>query len=127
MYADSITKSMRLTIDETSRRREKQISYNLEHGITPRTIGKSRPEIIEQTSVMDFKGGVQKAYIERETFDSIAADPIVQYMTKPQLQKAIDNTQKGMLAAAKEMNFLGAAQLRDEMFALETIMKERFS
>ncbi len=127
MYADSITKSMRLTIDETSRRREKQISYNLEHGITPRTIGKSRQEIIEQTSVMDFKGGVQKAYIERETFDSIAADPIVQYMTKPQLQKAIDNTQKGMLAAAKEMNFLGAAQLRDEMYALETIMKERFS
>lgn len=126
MYADQITQSMRITIDETNRRREKQISYNLEHGITPTTIGKTRQEIIEQTSVMDFKGGVQKAYIEKETADSIAADPIVQYMTKAQLQKSIDNTRKEMLTASKEMDFLAAAQLRDEMFALEKMMKERF-
>jgi excinuclease ABC subunit B len=126
MYADDITKSMRITIDETNRRREKQMNYNLEHGITPKTIGKSRQAIIDQTSVMDFKGGIQKAYVEKETADSIAADPIVQYMTKAQLQKSIDKTRKEMLAASKEMDFLTAAQLRDEMFALEKMMKERF-
>ncbi|MDF3079058.1 MAG: uvrB [Sphingobacteriaceae bacterium] len=127
MYADTITESMRVTIDETNRRRDKQIAYNLEHGITPRTVGKSRAEIIEQTSVMDFKGGVQKAYIEQEVADNIAADPIVQYMTKPELQKAIDKTKKDMVAAAKDMDFLLAAKLRDEMFALEKMMEERFS
>ncbi len=126
MYADSITNSMRITIDETNRRRDKQIAYNLEHGITPRTIGKSREEIMEQTSVMDFKGGVQKAYIEKEVADNIAADPIVQYMTKPELQKSIDKTRKDMVAAAKDMDFLQAAKLRDEMFALEKMMEERF-
>ncbi len=126
MYADTITKSMEITIDETNRRREKQIRYNEEHEITPRTVGKSREAIIEQTSVIDFKGGVQKAYIEKETADNIAADPIVQYMTKPQLQKSIDKTRKEMLAAAKDMDFLLAAKLRDEMFALEKMMQERF-
>ena len=127
MYADTITKSMRITIDETNRRRDKQIAYNLEHGITPRTIGKSREAIIEQTSVMDFKGGVQKAYVEKEMTDSLAADPIVQYMTKPELQKSIEKTKKEMVTAAKEMDFLQAAKLRDEMFALEKVMEERFS
>jgi excinuclease ABC subunit B len=126
MYADKITNSMRVTIDETNRRREKQIAYNTEHGITPRTVGKSREAIIEQTSVMDFKGGVQKAYVEKEMTDSLAADPIVQYMTKPELQKSIDKTKKEMALAAKEMDFLLAAKLRDEMFALEKIMSERF-
>jgi excinuclease ABC subunit B len=126
MYADEITKSMRITIDETNRRREKQLNYNLEHGITPRGIGKSRREIIDQTSVMDFKGGIQKAYVEKESASNIAADPIVQYMTKPQLQKAIDKTRKDMLAASKSMDFLTAAKLRDEMFALEKMMQKRF-
>lgn len=126
MYADKITDSMRVTIDETNRRREKQIAYNTEHGIVPRTIGKSREAIIEQTSVMDFKGGVQKAYIETEMTDDLAADPIVQYMTKPELQKSIDKTKKDMVNAAKDMDFLLAAKLRDEMFALEKIMEERF-
>jgi len=127
MYADKITASMRVTIDETNRRREKQIAYNTKHGITPRTIGKSREAIIEQTSVMDFKGGVQKAYIEKEMTDNLAADPIVQYMTKPELQKSIEKTKKDMVLAAKEMDFLMAAKLRDEMYALERIMEERFS
>lgn len=126
MYADKITESMRVTIEETNRRREKQIAYNTEHGITPRTIGKSREAIIEQTSVMDFKGGVQKAYVEKEMTDSLAADPIVQYMTKPELQKSIEKTKKDMVTAAKDMDFLMAAKLRDEMFALEKILEERF-
>ena len=127
MYADKITESMRVTIDETNRRRDKQTAYNLEHGMVPKTIGKSREAIIEQTSVMDFKGGVQKAYVEKEMIDSLAADPIVQYMTKPELQKSIEKTKKEMVTAAKEMDFLMAAKLRDEMFALEKVMEERFS
>lgn len=127
MYADKITESMRITIDETNRRREKQIRYNEEHGITPKTVGKSREAIIEQTSVVDFKGGVQKPYIDLEdTAKSIAADPIVQYMSKPELQKSIEKTKKEMMAAAKDMDFLLAAKLRDEMFALEKMMEEKF-
>jgi excinuclease ABC subunit B len=125
MYADKITDSMQVTMDETNRRREKQINYNTEHGIVPKTVGKSREAIIEQTSVVDFVGGVQKAYVEADSV-SIAADPIVQYMTKPDLKKAIENTKKEMVAAAKDMDFLLAAKLRDEMFALEKIMEERF-
>jgi len=125
MYADKITDSMQITMDETNRRREKQISYNTEHGITPKTVGKSREAIIEQTSVVDFVGGVQKAYIEADSV-SLAADPIVQYMTKSDLKKAIENTKKEMVAAAKDMDFLLAAKLRDEMFALEKMMEERF-
>jgi excinuclease ABC subunit B len=127
MYADKITNSMRVTIEETNRRREKQVAYNTKHGIIPRTVGKSREAIIEQTSVMDFKGGVQKAYIEKEMTDNLAADPIVQYMTKPELQKSIDKTKKDMALAAKESDFLLAAKLRDEMFALEKVMEERFN
>ncbi|HZY40193.1 MAG TPA: excinuclease ABC subunit UvrB [Mucilaginibacter sp.] len=125
MYADKITDSMQITMDETNRRRDKQILYNLDNGIIPRTIGKSRTEIMEQTSVMDFKGGVQKAYVETDTV-TLAADPIVQYMTKADLKKSIENTRKDMVAAAKDMDFLLAAKLRDEMFALEKMMEEKF-
>ncbi len=125
MYADTITDSMQITMDETTRRREKQIAYNTEHGITPKTVGKSRESIMEQTSVMDFKGGVQRAYVEEENIMSMAADPIVQYMSKGDLKKAIDNTKKEMLAAAKDMDFLQAAKLRDEMFALEKKLSEK--
>jgi excinuclease ABC subunit B len=125
MYADKITDSMQITMDETNRRREIQIAYNTEHGITPRTVGKSRDEILEQTSVMDFKGGVQQAYVENEMV-TLAADPIVQYMTKADLKKSIENTRKDMVAAAKNMDFLLAAKLRDEMFALEKMMEEKF-
>lgn len=125
MYADSITDSMRVTIDETNRRREKQIKYNEKHGIIPKTVGKSKEAIIEQTSVVDFKGGVQHAYIDNIE-PTIAADPVVQYMTKAQLKKSIENTKKDMLAASKSMDFLLAAKLRDEMYALEKIMAEKF-
>jgi excinuclease ABC subunit B len=124
MYADTITDSMQITIDETNRRREKQIAYNTDHGITPKTVGKTKEAIIEQTSVVDFKGGVHRPYIEADEI-SVAADPIVQYMTKNDLKKAIDNTRKDMLAAAKNMDFLQAAKMRDEMYALEKMMAEK--
>jgi excinuclease ABC subunit B len=127
MYADKITDSMARTMDETNRRREKQIAYNLENGITPKTVGKSREAILEQTSVLDFSGNAlrAKAYVEVDEV-SIAADPIVQYMTKPEMQKSIDKTRKDMAKAAKDMDFLLAARLRDEMFAMEKMFEERF-
>ncbi|MFC4209969.1 excinuclease ABC subunit UvrB [Pedobacter lithocola] len=129
MYADGITDSMEKTISETNRRRDIQIAYNLEHGIIPMTVGKSREAILEQTSVLDFSQKASdnkaRAYIENAEI-SIAADPIVQYMGKSELQKAIDNTKKEMQKAAKDMDFLQAAKLRDEMFALEKMFSEKF-
>jgi excinuclease ABC subunit B len=127
MYADTITESMERTIDETNRRREKQIAYNLEHGIVPKTVGKTKEEIIEQSSVLDFSESKarNKAYVEIDQV-SIAADPVVQYMTKDELKKAIEKTKKDMQKAAKEMDFLMAARMRDEMYALEKVFSERF-
>ena len=127
LYADKITDSMAKTMDETSRRRERQIAYNLEHGITPKTVGKSREAILEQTSVLDFSANADRknAYVEVDQV-SIAADPIVQYMTQPEMQKSIDKTRKDMAKAAKDMDFLMAARLRDEMFAMEKMFAERF-
>lgn len=120
MYADKMTDSMQRTIDETNRRREKQMAYNTLHGIVPKTVRKNKDEILKQTSVADAKTGSsdQYFYVEPEEIN-IAADPVVQYMSKEQLQKVIDETQKRMLKAAKEMDFMEAARLRDEMFALQ--------
>jgi len=124
MYADRMTDSMRVTIDETDRRRDKQIAYNLEHGITPRTVGKSKEEIIGQTSVADFRGET-KAYVEPEPGALAKADPLLEYMSEKDLKKAIETVRRRMEKAAKEMDFLEAAKLRDEMFALEKAYEEK--
>lgn len=120
MYADKITDSMRRTIDETNRRREKQIAYNTAHGITPKTVRKNTEEILKQTSVADAREGSQEMryYVEPEELN-LAADPVVQYMSKDQLKKAVDETQKRMQKAAKDLDFIEAARLRDELFALQ--------
>jgi excinuclease ABC subunit B len=117
MYADVVTDSMQRTIDETNRRREKQISYNVEHGMTPQPLKKSIEAIMMQTTVAGSKPEA-KPYIENEEV-SLAADPVVQYMTKDQLEKAIEKTKKSMEKAAKELDFIEAARLRDEMYELK--------
>lgn len=125
MYADEITESMQRTIDECNRRREKQIRYNEEHGIVPKTIFKSREQIFKQGAVLEIKPPDPMAYVEPEEA-SLVADPVVEYMTKDQLQKAIQTAKKNMERAAKDMEFMEAAKYRDEMFALEKMMKEKF-
>ena len=117
-YADKMTDSMKKTIDITGRRREKQLKYNEEHGITPTQIIKSTDAIMKQTSVADAKTPEPKAYVERDGID-IAADPVVQYMTKEQLEKAIAKLEKQMKAAVKELDFIEAARFRDEIIALK--------
>lgn len=122
MYADKITDSMRRSIDETNRRREKQIAYNTANNIIPRQIIKSMTSIIGQTAVASASGKASKAYIERQEL-SIAADPVVKYMSKEQLEKAVIQARKAMEKAAKELDFIEAARLRDEMFALQEMLK----
>lgn len=124
MYADRMTDSMRVTIEETNRRRDKQIAYNLEHGITPQTVGKTKEEIMGQTSVADFRGERQ-VYVEPEPGSLPASDPLLEYMSDKDLKKAIDTVRRRMEKAAKEMDFLQAAKLRDEMFALQKAYDEK--
>jgi len=126
MYADEITESMQRTIDECNRRREKQIRYNEEHNIIPKTIFKSREQIFKQGAVLEIKPPDPLAYVEPDEA-SLVADPVVEYMTKDQLQKAIQTSKKNMERAAKDMEFMEAAKFRDEMFALEKMMKEKFN
>lgn len=122
MYADVMTGSMQLAIDETNRRRSIQTEYNLDNGITPRTVRKSKEAIMEQTSVADSK--VRKVYVEPEEV-RIAADPVVQYMGKTDLQKLVAETQRKMEAAAKDLDFLEAARLRDELLQLKARVQEQ--
>ncbi|MCF2442447.1 excinuclease ABC subunit UvrB [Dyadobacter sp. CY345] len=122
MYADVMTGSMEEAIGETNRRRAIQLAYNEEHGITPKTILKSKEAIMSQTSVADSKP--RKIYVEPSEI-RIAADPVVQYMGKNDLQKLIIETQKKMESAAKDMDFLEAARLRDELLQLKERAKEK--
>ena len=127
MYADRITDSMKKTIDETNRRREKQLAYNEANGITPKQIKKAYSNALLSATAEkeEVNSKVSKAYIEPEKA-SIAADPIVQYMTKPQMEKAIERTRKQMQEAAKKLEFIEAAQYRDELLRLEDILRERW-
>lgn len=120
MYADKITKSMQKTIDETNRRREKQIKYNIEHHITPTALNKTKPEILNQTKVIDEAYNYDNISLN----SNIAADPIVQYMNKEQLQKLLEETQSRMKKAAKQEDFMEAARLRDEMMEIGRMIKK---
>jgi len=123
-YADKMTASMRNTIEETGRRREKQIKYNTEHSITPKTIFKSKEEIIKQSGVLDIRSE-SKPYVEEEA-PLLAADPVVQYMSKSQLEKTIEATRSKMLKAARETDYMEAARLRDEMYLMQKLKLEKF-
>jgi len=118
MYADKITNSMQISIDETTRRRKIQMDYNLEHGITPTTVVKSNEAIKSLTKTPEDK----KYYVEPER-TSLAADPVMAYMTKPELEKQVKQTQKNMEKAAKDLDFIVAAKFRDELVELKKMLE----
>jgi len=124
-YADSITESMRRTMDETDRRRAKQVAYNEEHGITPTQIKRERSDVLRQTAVLDIQGPPPKAYVEPDLALSLAADPVMQYMTVEQLQKNAALLETQMRRSAKELDFITAAQLRDELLAMRKLIEQR--
>ncbi|MBF9222641.1 excinuclease ABC subunit UvrB [Hymenobacter ruricola] len=127
MYADRITGSMQRAIDETNRRRATQLAYNEEHGITPRTVRKSHSEIMGQTALSDYRIVETQGYAGPDSDGgaalALAAEPVVAMMTRPELEKLIKTTEKQMEAAAKDLDFLTAAKLRDELAALKTMLK----
>lgn len=121
-YADKITESMRRTIDETNRRRSKQMAYNELHGIVPQTLSKTREEIMGKSSILDMRAPEPRAYVEPDV-NSIAADPLVAYLNRDQIEKLIVQTEQKMKAAAKDLDFISAAHFRDEMNALKKKLK----
>jgi len=122
-YADKITDSMRRTIDETNRRREVQLAYNEENNITPTGMRKSREEIMKRGSILDIRGKKEvKAYVERVEISS-AADPILNSMSHEQIELAMQEAERKMKSAAKELDFMSAASYRDEVFALKARLK----
>lgn len=123
-YADVMTNSMQKTIDETLRRREKQLKYNIENNITPRQMIKSIDSILGQTSVAGGKSDHHITYIENTSID-VAADPVVAYMSKDQIAKTIQKTRKKMDDAVKELDFISAANFRDELFGLEKLLHNK--
>lgn len=124
MYADRITESMEQAIDETNRRRKVQLDYNAEHGITPKTIIRSKDSILGQTKVADSKRSTKNYYIENEEV-TLAADPVVAFLSKDELQKMADRTRKAMEKAAKDLEFIEAAKLRDEYLAIQKLIEEK--
>ena len=126
-YADHMTESMQKTIDETTRRREKQVAHNIEHGITPRTVKKSKEQVFAQTSVLDIKGYDPKNphALDAEAGPvTLAAEEEAEYITIPQLEKGIARIKKEMEKAAKDLDFMEAARLRDEMFKMKKKLEE---
>jgi excinuclease ABC subunit B len=121
MYADKITDSMQRTIDETNRRRVKQMDYNIQNNITPKQIQKALTSIMGGSTEKSAKSNY---YAETDHID-VAADPVVQYMGRDELGKAIERTKKAMQKASKELDFISAAQLRDEMYALQELLKSK--
>jgi excinuclease ABC subunit B len=113
---------MQRTIDETNRRREKQLKYNEKHNITPTQIQKAKTSIL---GMGDTKSAPKEYAFDENIKAGLAADPVVQYMSAEALQKAIEKTEKAMKKAAKELDFIEAARLRDEMFELKKLLKEK--
>ena len=126
-YADKMTESMQKTIDETNRRREKQIAWNIQHGITPKTISKTTKDVFAQTSVLDIKGYDEKhpyAIAPEQDMITLAAEEQAEYKTIPQMEKAIGRVKKEMEKAARDLDFMEAARLRDEMFLMQKQLQE---
>lgn len=125
MYGDKITDSMQKTIDETNRRRAIQIAYNEKHGLTPKSLAKTREQIIELTSVVDTIRGKDTGYKPGQGEEKMAADPVIAYMSQAQLEKAIAQVKNKMEKAAKQLDFISAAAFRDEMIALQEKLNKK--
>jgi excinuclease ABC subunit B len=124
MYADRITDSMKKTIEETERRRQVQMAYNAQHGITPTSVLKSKEQILKETSVADVKKQTEQLAYDQAMTDMAVADPVFEYMGKSELEKAIKETERSMQRAAKEMEFIEAARYRDQIEQLKLQLKK---
>jgi excinuclease ABC subunit B len=122
-YADKITVSMQKTIDETTRRRVIQMAYNEKHGITPQTIASTRESILSRQSILDIREGGKKAYVGQLAEPTLAADPVLAFMSRDQIERMVADTERKMKDAAKDLDFITAAQHRDEMLALKKRLK----
>jgi len=125
-YADKVTASMQRTIDETDRRRSIQMEYNTKHNIIPQTLAKTREEIMSRQSILDIRGKGQQNYYQEAEKPDIAADPVIAMMNTEQLNALLMETEDKMKKAAKDLDFISAAQYRDELFALKKKLKEAF-